>query len=223
MTSTPDLIELLVADLRPVRRLRPPIVRALIWLGLAAVIALLLAIAQGLRPDLATRLQQPGFVMSLLGAVLTSVLAAVAAFMLSLPDRSPLWITLPAPTLVLWVSNIGYQCLTNWVSVQPGSITLGETARCFVTLVLTSLPLSLSLLLMLRHAAPLRPTSVVLTGSLSVAAVTALALSLFHGGDATVMIIMWNFGTVGLFVGLGGFFGKTMFSWVAPRPDFHPG
>jgi hypothetical protein len=221
MTTTPDLIELLVANLTPVQRLRPPIVRAATWLALAALIVALLATAQGLRPDIATRVQQSSFVMSLGGALLTGVLATIAAFMLSLPDRSRLWVVLPAPSLLFWLSTVGYQCLTKWISVQPGGITLGETARCFATLVLTSLPLSLALLLMLRYAAPLRPTAVILTGSLAVAAVTAVALSLFHGGDATVMILMWNLGTAGLSVGLGGIFGKTMFSWVAPRPDLH--
>ena len=135
--------------------------------------------------------------------------------------RSRLWVVLPGPPLALWLSSIGYQCLTNWVGMQPGSITLGETIRCFATLVLTSLPLSLTLLLMLRYAAPLRPTSVIFAGSLAVAAITAVALSLFHSGDATIMILMWNLGSACLFMGLGGVFGKTMFSWVAPRPDLH--
>ncbi|MGE3829925.1 MAG: NrsF family protein [Parvibaculaceae bacterium] len=222
MTTTPDLIELLVANLTPVQRLRPPIVRAATWLALAALIVALLATAQGLRPDIAVHLRQSSFVMSLGGALLTGVLATIAAFMLSLPDRSRLWVLLPAPSLLFWLSTVGYQCLTDWISVQAGGITLGETARCFATLVLTSLPLSLALLLMLRYAAPLRPTSVILTGSLAVAAVTAVALSLFHGGDATVMILMWNLGTAGLFVGLGSAFGRTMFSWVAPRVDLRP-
>ena len=203
MTTTPDLIDLLAANLTPVRRLRPPMARAATWLALAAVIVALLAIAQGLRPDIATRLRQSGFVMSLGGALMTGVLATIAAFMLSLPDRSRLWIVLPAPPLALWLSSIGYQCLTDWVSLQPGGITLGETARCFATLVLTSLPLSLALLLMLRYAAPLRPTSVIFTGSLAVAAITAVALSLFHGADATAMILMWNLGTAGFVRGPG--------------------
>ncbi|MGE4167918.1 MAG: NrsF family protein, partial [Xanthobacteraceae bacterium] len=103
MTTTPDLIELLVANLTPVKRLRPPIVRAATWLALAALIVALLAIAQGLRPDIAVHLQQSGFVMSLGGALLTGVLAAIAAFMLSLPDRSRLWVLLPAPSLVFWL------------------------------------------------------------------------------------------------------------------------
>lgn len=103
--------------------------------------------------------------------------------------------------------------------MEPNGISLGETTRCLATLVLTSLPLSLAMLMILRHAAPLRPTAVTLMGSLSVAAITATALSLLHAVDATLMIIMFNIGTAAMFVGLGGLFGRRMFEWIAPRPD----
>ena len=216
MITTPDLIGALTANLAPVRRLRPPVTRALSWLLLAALLLAVLAVSQGIRPDLGQRLHGPSFILGVAGASLTGILAAVAAFMLSLPDRSRFYLLLPAPALVLWLSTIGYQCLTNWVSLEPNGIRLGETARCFATLVLTSLPLSLAMVVMLRYAAPLRPMSVTLTGSLAVAAITATALSLFHDLDATVMILMWNLGTAALFVGIGGALGGKMFSWAAP-------
>ena len=217
MITTPDLIEALAANLAPVRRLRPPVTRAACWLLLAALVLALLAVSQGIRPDLAQRLREPTFILGMSGALLTGVLAAVATFMLSLPDRSRFCLLLPAPALVLWLSTIGYQCLTNWVSLEPNGIHLGETTQCFATLVLTSLPLSLAMLVMLRYAAPLRPIAVTLTGSLAVAAISATALSLFHELDATVMILMWNLGTAALFVGLGGALGGKVFSWAAPR------
>lgn len=217
MITTPDLITALAADLTPVRPLRPPVIRAACWLLLAVFVLVAMAIAQGLRPDLVQRLQDPTFVVSMAGALLTGVLAAVAAFMVSLPDRSWRWLLLPTPALAVWLSTIGYQCLTNWVSLAPNGIRLGETARCFATLVLTSLPLSLAMLVMLRHTAPLRPTAAILVGSLAVAAITATALTLFHDIDATVMILMWNLGIAALFVGLAGAFRGKMFSWLSPR------
>lgn len=223
MITTPDLINALATNAPPVRRLRPPLVRAACWLMLGAIIIALLAISQGIRPDLSERLQEATFVFSMAGALLTGVFAAVAAFMLSLPDRSRLWVLFPAPTLVLWLSTIGYQCLTNWVSLQPDGMRLGETARCFATLVLTSLPLSLAMLVMLRYAAPLRPTAATLTGSLAVAAITATALSLVHDLDATLMILVWNLGTALMFVVLAGAFGPKMFLWVGPRIGLRQG
>jgi len=219
--STPDLITLLASDLTPVRRLRPPVTRAACWLLLAALVLGLLAVSQGVRPDLSQRLRDSTFAMGLAASLLTGILGAIAAFMVSLPDRSRLWSLLPIPALVLWLSTIGYQCLTSWVTLGPDGIRLGEATRCFATLVLTSLPLSLAMLVMLRYAALLRPVPVTLTGGLAVAAITATALSLFHDLDATVMILMWNLGVAALIVGLGGVLGRKMLSWVAPRSMLH--
>ena len=221
MITTPDLIEALAANVTPVRRLRPPLARATFWLSFAALILVVLAVSHGARPDLAQRLQQPTFVVGIAASLVTGVLAAIASFLLSLPDRSRGWLLLPVPALLVWISAIGYGCLTDWVSVDASGLRMVETARCFATLVLTSVPLSLVMFVMLRRAAPLRPMAVALIGSLAVAALSASALSLFHELDATIMVLMWNFGSVALLVGLGSLLGRRMFAWlpqhIAPR------
>jgi hypothetical protein len=218
MITTPDLIEALAANVTPVRRLRPPLARATFWLSVAAVILVLLAVSHGARPDLARRLQQPTFVVGIGASLLTGILAAITSFLVSLPDRSRGWLLLPLPALVVWISTIGYGCLTDWVDVDAGSLRIGEAARCFATLVLTSVPLSLLMFVMLRHAAPLRPTPVTLAGSLAVAALTASALSLLHAFDATIMVLLWNLGSAVVFVGLGVLLGPKMFSWSPQHP-----
>ena len=215
MTRTPDLIDALVETATPVRRLRPPIVRAGLWLAFAATILGLIAIAHGVRPDFSNCLRQPFFVIGMLGALATGISAAVASFQLSLPDSSRLWIILPLPALALWVVTIGYGCLTDWVSIGPDSVRLGEAIRCFATLLMTSVPLSIAMLAMLRYTALLRPLEVSVLGGLAVAAVTAFALSMFHDLDATVMILIWNLGVVALIAALGSLFGRSMLTWMA--------
>ena len=215
MITTPDLIESLVANAAPVRRLRPPVARAVGWLLFAALMLALLAVSHEVRPDLALRLRQPEFVIGIAASLATGALAAIASFLLSIPDRSRAWLLLPLPALFVWVSTIGYGCLINWVSLEPGSLPFGEEAGCFALLVLTGVPLSLAMLIMLRHAALLAPTRVAISGSLAVAAVTATGLSIFHEHDASAIILIWNFGTAVLLVALGGAFGHRMFSWVA--------
>lgn len=217
MIATPDLIDRLADRPKPVRRLGPPLVRVGGWLALAAVVLALLGVSHGLRADIALCLRDRIFVVGLTAALLTGGLAATAAFLLSLPDRSRLYALLPVPTLVLWLSTVGVGCLTDWIALTPGGVTLGEAASCLATLVLTSLPLSLALLLMLRHAALLRPIGVIWTGSLAVAAITASALVLFHAIDATLMVLMWQVGSSTLIIGLGGIFGRRLFARVAPR------
>lgn len=203
MIPTDDLISALAANLRPVRRLRPPLLRATGFLLLAALILTMLAAAHGWRPGLLERLADIRFALSLTGAALTGILAAITAFLISLPDRSRHWLWLPLPALALWLFSIGYQCVRFWTPMDPGGASPGETASCVATLVLTSLPLSLALGLMLRHTARFDSTPVVLAASLSVAGITAAALTLFHPIDASIEILMFNLGT-GLLIMLSG-------------------
>jgi len=215
VTTTPQLIDALVARATPVRPLRAPFTRAALWLGLAGIVLALLAVVHGVRTDLVEHLRQPVFLVSLAAALATGILAAVTTFVISLPDRSQWWILVPAPALAIWLSTVGYGCLTDWVSMGPEGIRLGETALCFATLLLTSVPLSLAMLVMLRYAVVLRTRLVTLTGALAVAAMTSFALSLDHDLDATVMILVWTLGTTALIAGTGGLLGRRMFLWVA--------
>ncbi|MCY1277452.1 Negative regulator of sigma F [compost metagenome] len=217
MTRTPDLIDALVADATPVRRLRPPAMRVTCWLLLAVVTLALVAFHHGLRPDLALKLEQEVFVSGVAAATLTGVLAAVAAFMASVPGHSRRWLLLPVPPLLVWFATIGYGCLTDWVRIGPGGISPGETASCFATLALVSTPLSFALLRMLRYTAQLSPTPVAMCGSLAVAAMTTMALSVLHPIDASAMILLWNFGVALLFLGISARYGSRLFAWATPH------
>jgi hypothetical protein len=217
LVTTPELMAALVARAEPVRRLRPPLLRAVSWLLIAGLVLLALGVLSGPRPGLAERLQQPTFAMMLLASLATGVLAAVAAFHVSLPDRSRRWLWLPVPALLLWTLTIGYGCLTDWVRIGPDSMLVGSTVKCFSTVLIVGLPLSLTLLLMVRHAAWLNPVPVAMVGALAVAGVSATALSLLHPLDATIIVLLWNLGLAGSGVVLAGHFGRGLFAWVEPR------
>ncbi len=217
MTRTSDLIDVLVADAKPVRRLRQPVVRALCWLLFAALVMLLVGIAQGVPADLAVKLDQPLFVIGIVAAMATAMMAATGAFFASVPGRSRYWLLLPAPACVVWIATIGYGCLTHWVTIGPEGMSLGETAKCFATLALVGMPLSLVMLIMLRHVARLSPGPVTMVGSLAVAAITAVALSILHPLDASAMILLWNFGVTALYLSLSGRYGQRLLAWVALR------
>ncbi len=175
---------------------------------MTAAVIILLTISQGLRPQFVDHMRGPTFAVGMISSLLTGVLAAIAAFQLSLPDRSRFWCLLPLPPLAVWLSNIGYQCFAGWVSLPPGAVTIEAASGCFATLLLTSFPLSLTLLVMLRHAALIEPVLVALMASLAVSALTSMALSMFHPLDATIMVLGWNLGTVALAVCLALLFGR---------------
>lgn len=210
MIRTPELIDLLAGELKPVRRLRPPIFRAILWAFVAGVVVLLLAVSQGMRGDLAQRLPDGSFALALGGAAATALCAAAAAFALAVPGRSRLWALLPLPPLLLWIAAIGRQCLTHWVRYDSGTMMMGDTARCFATVILTSLPLWLLMLLMLRRSGAVRRVLPTLAGSLAVAATAGVAMDLLHRLDASAMILLWNFGTGAVIVLFATLFGRAI-------------
>jgi len=217
VTGTPELIDALVECATPVRRLRPPLVRAALWLAFAGLAVGLVAMGHGLRPDLSLSLQQPTFALTSAAALATGILSAIAAFVVSLPDRSRWWLVLPTPALAVWISTIGYGCFTGWVSLGPEGVRFSDELRCLSILVLTSVPLLIALAVMLRYAAMLRAGAVAPMGGLAIAAITASALPLFHNHDATAMILVWNVGTALLITGIASVFGRRIFGLLAAR------
>ena len=72
MTATRELIDTLVECATPVQRLRPPLVRAMLWLAFAGLVIALIVMGHGLRPDLTLRLHQPSFAVTTAAALATA-------------------------------------------------------------------------------------------------------------------------------------------------------
>lgn len=205
--NTDDLIHRLAADLRPVKRLAPPLLRAAGWLGFAVLVVAACVLAFGLRHDLMERLSRPHEVAQLVFALATGMLAAIAAFQISLPDRSARWALLPLPAAAGWIGSLGMGCLADVAREGLQALVLGTSWGCFRFIVLMGVPLSLSLVWMLRHAGPIRPVPVATLGGLAGAAISAVGLSLFHHLDAAAMVLAWHGGSTALvvlaFLGIG--------------------
>jgi hypothetical protein len=215
--ETDRLIEQLSRTLRPVRPLQRPLLRALAWLAYAALVVAAIVAANGLSPHLPQQMARTPFVLEWAAAALTGILAAVAAFHLSLPDRSARWALLPLPALALWVASLGYGCLSDWLSAGPQALSVSASFDCFQAIVLTSLPLGVGLILMLRHAGPVRPTLTAFCGALAAAALAASGLSLYHGIDAAVMILVWHVGTAALIAAAATLAAPRLVRWSALR------
>lgn len=195
-----DLIRALAAEAGPVRRLRPPLLRAMLWLAAVAAAAVLVVAAFADLPLFASRIEDGKLRLELAGTLLTAIAAVIAAFHLSLPDRSAAWSLLPLPPLALWIGASGYSCWRHWLAHGPDGWSLGESADCFLMILGASLPLGVALTLMLRQARPLAPERVAAVGGLGIAAIAALLLQFFHPFDVTFMDLGVHAVTVGLVI-----------------------
>ena len=198
--ATEHVIERLVADAQPVRRLRPPTRRAALWLLAVAAIAAGAILVFSDLGVMADRLRDPKLQVEMVATLLTGIAAVVASFHLSLPDRSPAWALLPLPFLAVWIASSGYACWRHWISFGPGGFELGESAHCLRFMLAISIPLGVSLLLLLRRAAPLTPVRVAAIGGLGIGGIAAFILQFFHPFDVTFMDLAVHLGSVAIVV-----------------------
>lgn len=176
------LIESLGAQLTPVRRLLPPWRRTLAWLLLVLGIGGLLLMHYGSAPMLQRWAHAPDLGVAAMGALLTAVTAAWAAFALSVPGRSRAWIWLPALPAALWVGASGVGCLRAVFSADPHAHT---AADCLFLIIGFSIPLSALLIWLLRRACPLSPVRIAILAGLASAGAAAVLLEICHNMVST--------------------------------------
>ncbi len=211
--ASDDLIELLVAGAEPVRRLPSPARRMARWLLFAFVLLAVFAAGHPFRYDILHCVQQPLWIALCGAALATAVLAAAAAFTLSIPGRSKYWALLPVPSLLVWVLVIGMR--TSWVGAEVDALGVAGVADAIGTVVLLGIPLAVISAVMLRHAAGLAQRSVPTMAGLAIAGVAGTALSLFHPLHATVWLVASSAGVAALFLIAGSLVGPKLLAWAA--------
>ena len=194
------LIETLTADLAPVHRLLAPSIRALIWLALVVAIALGLAAFTDLTAMWRRLTAEPDMWLAFIGSVGTAILAALAAFQLSVPDRSRAWALLPLPTLLLWLGASGAGCLRTTFVADTHAADMDEARMCLTFIVGLSIPLSAVLFFMLRRACPLQPGLTAMIGGLAAAAAAATLLNFFHPYDTALLDLVVHIIAVSLVI-----------------------
>jgi hypothetical protein len=201
--QTDRLIESLAAQLQPVRRLRAPLLRALLWLALVGAVSGLLIASEAHLGMFMQRMATPRVAVDCIATALTAITAIIAAFELSVPGHSPWWSALPVPPFLLWLGSSGLGCLANGLSLHGPNGFVGESYMCFVFIAGVSVPLAAGLFWMLRRARPIAPLPVAALGTLGVAATAAFILQFFHPFDVTVIDLTLHLAAVALVVLIG--------------------
>ena len=201
------LIGRLAGDLTPVRVMPPPGLQAMLWLAFAIFVIAVAVAVEGFRPDLHARMLLPDEVSQFF------------ASMLARPDRNPAWALLPVAPLVLWLGSLGWGCFADLARMGPAAWTMGTSWGCLKFIVLMGTPLTAAMLLLLRHAGPVRPLPVLLLGGLASAALCSAGLSLFHHLEAALMVLVWHGGALAVVVVLGWRLGRPLLQRppVVPR------
>jgi len=199
-----------------VRRLPPPSVRTVGWLLVVAAFAVVLLMHYGITGMQQRFVGTPDLAWAGVGAVLTAVSAAWAAFALSVPGRRAAWAWLPLPGALLWIGASGLGCLRQTVLqvTAPGTAvsTAHQSVDCLVFIIAFSIPLSVLMVFLLRRAYPLRPVLTAVLVGLASAAASASLLEICHAYDAAATDLLTHAAAVALVVAVNAAMGGRLLS-----------
>lgn len=155
---TDDLIVELARTASPVAPLASPTVRFVRWASVMFVFAAVGVFVLGPRPDIADALGQPVYIARLLATLLTALLAAVAAFVLSVPgaERTKAQRIVPLVAVCSWATLLGTLLIAGGDPIGR-VIAFPVNWPCGYKILGFSLVPGFALFALLRRAAPLEP------------------------------------------------------------------
>jgi hypothetical protein len=211
--DTDHLIRMLAADAPAVRRLHHPLTRALIWLVLSAVYIAAIVAIEGVLGSRVLLTSDWRFLVEEVATIATALAAAVAAFYCIVPGRSRAIALLPLLPLAIWLASMGEACAATLHLLVDGEIATESAWECVPPSALIGLGPAIIILMMLRRGAPLYPRSTVALGALAAAALGNLGLRLFHEGDVTVVMLVWQLVATAGLTALAGAMGPRLLAW----------
>jgi hypothetical protein len=169
--TTDTLIERLARELQPVQPLPRPAARTAIWISGAVIYLALIAVPLTSGADVAANTAggMRFFIPQLL-AIVTGIVAAVAAFASVVPGYSRRACIAAAGAAAAWAASLAIAARGQWS--QPLDPTLPSEWVCVALIIGSGVPLMVVIARMLRRGAPFHPP---LTAALAALAVTSLA------------------------------------------------
>jgi hypothetical protein len=211
--DTDQLIASLAEDARPVRPLPRPGIRTGTWFALAIPYVALMVYVMSPRGDLVAKMSDSHFVVEQLAALTTGITAALAAFATVVPGYSRRIIIAPMVPLAVWLGTLGEGCVADWLRWGPDGLSLQPDWLCLPAIALVGAVPAIVMVAMLRRGAPLAPHTTIALGALAAAGLGNFGLRLFHPQDASVMVLVWQFGTVFVLSVCAGCTGRFILDW----------
>ena len=211
--DTDKFIERLAEAVEPVQPLSRPWIRTAAWLLVAIPYVALVVLVVSPRADLLAKAVQWRYLVEQLAALTTGIAAATAAFATTIPGYDRKILFLPALPLAIWLGSVGEGCIQDWIQLGPDGLSLRPDWFCFPAIVLVGAVPAIAIAVMLRRGAPLTPHITTALGGLAAAGLGNFGLRLFHSQDASLMVLVWQVGTVFILTALAAWAGHHLLNW----------
>lgn len=211
--DTEKLIERLAEIGEPVRPLPRPWIRTATWLLVAIPYVALVVFVVSPRADLISKASEWRYVVEQVAALATGMTAATAAFATVIPGYDRKFLFLPVLPVAIWLGSLGQGCVQDWVRFGRDGISLQPDWFCFPAIVLVGAIPAIAIAVMLRRGAPLTPHMTTALGGLAAAGLGDFGLRLFHAQDASLMVLVWQVGTVCILTAAAAWAGRYLLNW----------
>lgn len=210
--DTDKLIACLTENADPVRRLSSPWVRTALWFAIAIPYVAVIVVMMAPRNDLVLKFTDFRFLLEQVAALCTAIGAAVAAFQSIVPGYNRRFLLLPLVPLTVWLASLGQGCVQLWLRGEA-LVSFTSDFICIPAIALVGTLPAAAMVLMLRKGAPLWPHASAALGGLAAAGLGNFGLRLFHAQDASLMVLVWQMGTVFMLTVLCGWAGRLFLDW----------
>jgi hypothetical protein len=211
--DTDEFIKRLAADLQPVRPLRPPWARAVLWLGIALPYVAAVVWGKLMMIDAAQIGADARFMVEQAATLATALTAAIAAFCSVVPGFDRRVLLVPLAPLGLWLASVGQGCVQDWLRLGADGLTIRPDWDCLPPATVIGIVPAIVLVIMLRRGAPLRPRVTLALAALAVASVANFGLQFAHARDVSIMVLVWHLGAAAALSALGGSLGELVLGW----------
>lgn len=215
--DTDEFINRLVADLQPVRPLKRPWARAVLWLGLALPYVVAVVWTKLMMIDPAQIVFDARFIIEQAATIATALTAAIAAFCSVIPGFDRRMLLLPLVPFGLWLASVGHGCVQDWLRLGADGLSIRPDWDCLPSAAIIGIVPAAAMVAMLRKGAPLHPRLTLALGALAVASVANFGLQFAHVRDASIMVLAWHLGAAAVLSALGGWLGQLVLGWRDPR------
>ena len=114
--------------------------------------------------------------------------------------------------MVLWIGIVGVGCLQDWIHLGSQGLEFETDWACLPGIMMVGRS-GIAMAAMLRRGAPVAPVLSVGLGGLAAAALADFGLRLFHMQDASLMVLVWQVGSVALLTTLSALGGRRLGRW----------
>lgn len=211
--KTDTFIRMLAQTALLARPLPHPWIRTATWLAIAIPYVALVVYAMSPRDDLAAKLSEWRYMVEQSAALATGIAAAAAAFAMTIPGYDRRFFLLPLAPLSVWIGVLGQGCIADWIRSGPEGLTFWPDWFCLPATALVGALPAIVIALMLRRGAPLFPHVSVFFGGLAAAGLGNFGLRFFHPQDASLMVLVWQVGSVFALAALAGCAGRYVLNW----------